>query len=262
MTPKQKLLMRILSVCLLLVGLYATLSAQSGFKIGVFGVPHYAYLLNADDLSQPAEQYQLETLPLMSGGVSLGLGIGNYFGIRFSPTYAQQGGTYSVRTGLTDEDRTHFTERLDYLQLPLMVGLNTNPLNRKFIFSVYLGASANFLTSVRSFNDNPLLAIQPPPGQVVLPEPIDRYQHLTWSLFGETGFDIQLPPENFLLNLRLRSDYTLTDVEDKSEVVRLQDGATVRSERYWQFIRGNNTRNADTQSLNLGLLIGITYNFR
>jgi hypothetical protein len=254
--------MRILTVCVLLLGLQLVLPAQSGLKVGIFGVPHYSYLFNGDDNSLPPQQYQLESMPVMSGGISLGLGLGNYFGIRFSPTYAQQGGKYSAQTGLTDEDITVFTERLDYVKLPLMIGLNTSPLRRKFIFSVYLGASANLLTSVKSFNNNPLLAIQPTPGQVVLPQPIDRYRSLVWSMMGETGFDIQLPPENFMLNLRVRADYAFTDAENKGVLVRVQQGGTVRSERYWQYIRGVNTRNDETIGINVGLLIGVTYNFR
>jgi hypothetical protein len=257
--PNQSL-MRFLTVCVLLLGLPMTILAQPGLKIGIFGVPHFSYLLNADDASLSEDAYRIENLPLMSGGISLGLGIGNYFGLRFSPTYAQQGGAFSALTGVTQ--RSRFTERLDYVKLPLMIGLNTNPQNRKFIFSFYFGASANVLTRALSFNDNPLLAIQPPSAVLTIPEPIDRFADLTWSIMGETGFDIQLPPENFSLNLRLRGDYTLTDVEDKETLVRIQEGGRVVSLPYWNYARGSGTRNADTFGLNVGLLVGVTYNFR
>ena len=252
--------MRFLIVCVLFLGVPVMMLGQSGLKVGVFGVPHYSYLFNADDASLSQDAYRVENLPLMSGGLSLGLGIGHYFGIRFSPTYAQQGGAYSSLTSPTD--RTRFVERLDYVQLPLMIGLNTNPVNRKFIFSFFLGASANFLTRAVSFNDNPLLAIQPPANVLSVPNPIERFAALTWSIIGETGFDIQLPPENFTLNLRLRGDYTLTDVENKEIPVRIQEGGSVISVPYWNYIRGSGTRNADTYALNAGLLVGVTYNFR
>lgn len=247
--------MRMLIFWTLMVGLFSILPAQRGFKVGFFGVPQVSFLMNEDDRSLAADQYSPEALPTMAGGISLGVGFTDNFGLRFSPTLAQQGQAY---TALTEGDiTTRFVERLNYFKLPLMIGFNTTPTARKFIYSLYLGASVDLLTQARSFNDNPFFFI---PSNVSIPPARDRYLDLAYSFIAETGFDVQLPPENFTLNLRLRGDYGLTDVENKDVTYRVVTNGQVETFRYWGNLRGEN-RTAVTQALNLGLLIGLTYAF-
>ncbi len=246
--------MRILVLSILCLGLLSPLSAQRGLKIGVFGVPQISYLNNADDNNLVDERYNAEALPTMAGGISIGLGFSDFFGLRFSPSLAQQGGAYTSLVGAVS---TRFVERLNYAKLPLMFGFNTPTAGRKFSFSFYLGASADFLLGAKSFNDNPFIIT---PDNVSIPPVRDRYQNMVYSFIGETGFDIQLPPDNFTLNLRLRGDYGLTDAENKDIEGRILQNGQVSSFSYWTNLRGE-TRSAITQGLNLGLLIGLTYSF-
>lgn len=244
--------MRIWLLSILFLGLTATLFAQKGLKVGVFGVPQISYLNNADDNSYSSDIYNQEALPTMAGGVTVGVGFTDMFGIRFSPTLAQQGGAF---TAVNDGETVRYVERLNYLKLPLMLGFNTSPVARKFIYSLYIGASLDLLTGAKSFNDNPFFFV---PSNVSIPPVQDRYMRMGYSFIGETGFDIQLPPENFTLNLRLRGDYGLNDAEDKTTTYRVVSNGQVNSFNYWNNVRGV-SRSAVTQALNLGFLIGITY---
>ncbi|MEM7655610.1 MAG: porin family protein [Bacteroidota bacterium] len=234
------------------------LQAQQGWKVGGFAQPQFVFLYNADDIELEPEAYTPEALWGMAGGVVLGYNFNDYFGFRVNGIFSQQGGKYSVIDGINSE--TNFTTRLEYFKVPLMIGFNTNPINRKVLFSIYAGMQAGFLTSAFLYNDNPAYDLLLSEEISRFPTGTELYNSIDYSVVGEVGFDVQLPPDNFTLNLRLRGDYSIQDVENKEATFRITEGGNTRNERYWPFFRGL-TRNADTFGLTAGLLVGVTYTF-
>ena len=55
------------------------------------------------------------------------------------------------------------------------------------------------------------------------------------------------------MNLHLRVDYSLVDVEDKEVSYQLTSGGSTSTVPFWPSTR------AETNALNAGILIGITY---
>lgn len=233
--------------------------AQKGLKLGIFGVPQAVFLYNADDLSLDEDFYRLEPLWGMAYGVNFGYNFNNYLGFRVNALYAQQGGAFSALRDI--ENRTTFVTRLNYVKLPLMLGFNTNPTNRKIIFTMYGGMQLNFLTGASEYSSYPTLTAPLPDNVSEYPRTIDLYEPLTYSAVGEIGLDIQLPPDNFVLNLRLRADYSFVDAENKGATYRVTENGSTSRVRYWEGVRGGITRRADTYAMSGGLLIGVTYTF-
>ncbi|MDX1906469.1 MAG: outer membrane beta-barrel protein [Bacteroidia bacterium] len=229
-----------------------TAYAQKGFKLGVFALPQASGHLNADDDALEPEVYDLKPLWGMGGGIDLGYNFSDYAGIRLNAIYAQQGTSYLA-------GETRYTQRLEYLRIPLMIGFNTEPADRKVVFSLYAGAQMNLLTQADMFNDNP--ADQGLPESVTsVPTEYSRFTPLHYAAVGDVGVDINLPPDNLVLTLRLRADYSFQDVENKNARLRITESGATRSELYWRYTRGT-TRNAETFALVGGLRIGLTYTF-
>ena len=242
--------------------LYAgTLSAQKGLKVGGFALPQAVFLLNTDDQALPNEEYKQELLGGMAIGGLLGYSLNDRVGIRLNLIYSQQGGRYSDRRDVSN--RTNFVRRLEYLKLPIMLGMNTNPNENKVSFSFYGGVQMALLTNAYMYNDNPSYIL--PVTDVVgdFPTPYETYQAFHYSVVGDIGADIKLSPRNFVLNIRLRGDYGLIDAEDKSvNIIRRTNGNTYE-QKYWEsaeFGRGLDA-NAETFNFTLGLLFGLTYSF-
>ncbi|RMG58658.1 MAG: PorT family protein [Bacteroidetes bacterium] len=233
--------------------------AQKGWKAGLIGVPQAVFLYNADDLSLDEDIYRIEPLWGMSTGLNLGYNFNDYLGFRVNALYAQQGGAFSALRDF--ENRTTFVTRLNYVKLPLLLGFNTGPENRKVMFTMYGGAQLNLLTGANEYSSYPMLEAPLPDNVSEFPRTTDLYEPLTYSLVGEMGLDIQLPPDNFVLNLRLRADFSPVDAENKGATYRVTDNGTTSRVNYWDGVRGGITRRADTYAMSGGLLIGLTYTF-
>lgn len=244
---------------LLLAGLALAVSplwSQKGLKLGAFVLPQYTTLLNADDSELDEDLYAREALWGMGGGVSLGYHFNDYIGLRLSAFYNQQGGAYSAQRDVLN--RTTYVNRLEYLKLPLMLYINSNPVSRKVQFVFAGGAQLDLLSRAFAYNDNPAYEAPLPDNILSVPSETEKYQRSLFSLTGLSGIDIQLPPDNLVLNLHFRADYQLSDAEDKDVRYRFLDNAVVRSAPYWRDFRGA-SRLAETYGLTAGLLIGVTY---
>lgn len=248
----------LLPVLLCLLFSPALLHAQKGLKVGAFGLPHLVQLYNMDDFNLEDEEFKPEALYGMSGGLTFGYNFNDYFGFRLNAIYSQQGGAYSVRKDINT--RVRFVNRLDYFKIPLMIGFNTNPIDRKWVFTAYAGGQIGFLTRAVSYDNNQTLTAPMSDNIVDFPSTFDTYNALTYAVVGHIGFDVQLPPDNFVLNLALRGEYNVVDAEDKRSSFLIQEGGVTQSQDYWEFARGA-TRNAETFGYTIGLLVGITYTF-
>jgi hypothetical protein len=244
----------VLVMCLLISG---ALYAQQGLKIGAFVLPQNSMLLNADDAGLSDDAFQYELLGGMSGGLVAGYNPVEYFGIRLNVMYSQQGGKYSVRSGV--ETRDAYVTRLEYLKIPLMIGFNSGFTNNKLIFSLYGGVQAGFLSRAYTYNNSVAYEAPLPENYTNFPTVSNRYERFDLSAVGDIGVDVALT-YNMVLNLHLRGDYSLQDAEDKTQEFRITEGGATRNQKYWEWARGL-TKNAETRNLTTGLLIGVTYTF-
>lgn len=236
----------------------ALLHAQKGLKVGGFGLPQWVQLYNMDDFNLDDDEFQSEALYGMSAGLLVGYNFNDFFGVRLNAIYSQQGGAYSVRQDINT--RIRFVNRLDYFKIPLLIGFNTNPIDHKWIFTAYAGGQIGFLTRANSYNNDRNLSAPLPDNFFDFPSTFETYQSLTYAVVGHIGFDVQLPPDNFVLNLALRGEYNLVDAEDKSASFLINEGGSSRSQDYWDYARGA-TRNAESFGYTVGLLVGLTYTF-
>ncbi|MCI4670979.1 MAG: PorT family protein [Bacteroidia bacterium] len=249
--------------------LFVSAFAQKGLKLGVFIGPQLGYHQNSSDQSLSEDIYQNSRLWGLNAGASIGYNFVDMFGIRVQAFYSQQGNSY-LRT--VDGVETRFVDRLDYLKLPLLIGFNTATERRKTSLSVYVGPQFALLTRVAEYNDNPsfgLLEGRDDPklllsnGEEILQRPgTDLYMPSLFGLVGEIGIDVQLPPDNLVMNLRVRQDLSFGDLENKdANATTFQDGVS-STFSYWRNAFGAaNNRSTTTAGLTSSILIGLTYTF-
>lgn len=244
------------SLLCLLLGLIASPTfAQKGLKFGGFFLPQASVLYNADDFDLDEDLFQAEALPGMAGGLLFGYHFNDIIGVRLNVIYSQEGGRYSARRDFSGRD--NFTTRLEYLKVPLLVGFNTDPLFNKIMFSAYGGIQANLLTKASTYSSNPVYVAPMPEGAYRLPATRDLYQWWTYSAVVDLGVDIFLT-QKAVLNISFRGDLGLTDSEDKAATYLFRNGGTSGTSEYWEWARGD-AANAETFSVNAGILFGLTY---
>ena len=251
----KKLLLPLL-ITLFLSSSYAGYS-QQGFKLGAFVMPQAVFLLNDVDLALDDDAYKLEFLGGMSGGLVLGYNFNDFAGLRLNVLYAQDGGKYSSRRDISA--RNNFVNRVEYIKIPLMIGFNTQPFDRKLMFTMYAGGQVSFLTRAFSYDDNPVFDPGLPSNISNFPSTYGTYSSFNYSIVGDIGFDIYLTSET-VVNLHIRTDYGLNDAENKDASFLLSEGGTTSSINYWNWTRGGTTA-GETHGLAIGLKIGLTYTF-
>ncbi len=250
------------------VTLVGSAFAQKGLKLGVFIGPQLGYYLNASDQMLETDVYQNTELWGLNAGLSLGYNFVDIFGVRLQAFYSQQGNSY-LRT--VDGVETRFVDRLDYIKIPLLIGVNTSTLRRKTSFTFFAGPQLSLLTRVAEYNDNPSFGLLEgrddpklflEPREVILQkDPQSLYLDQIWGAVAEIGIDVQLPPDNLVMNLRIRQDYTLGDVEDKTQTVTTFRDGESSTFPYWNNVFGRNNRVDPTFGLTTSILIGMTYTF-
>lgn len=243
-----------LGACLLIGG---TLYAQQGLKIGAFIMPQNSMLLNEDNAALPDDAFQYELLGGVAGGIVLGYNPIEHLAIRLNVLYSQQGGKFSVRSGV--ETRDDFVTRLEYLKIPLMIGVNSGFDNNKIIFSFNAGVQAGFLTQAYTYNNSVAYEAPLPENYTSFPTVREQYESMDLSAVADVGIDVALT-YNMVLNLHIRGEYGAQDAEDKAETFRITEGGETRNQKYWEWARGL-TQNAETRNFTTGLLIGVTYTF-
>lgn len=230
---------------------------QAGLKVGAFALPQLVWLVNADDDALGDDQYQQELLGGMAGGLQLGYNLTDLLGVRLNLIYSQQGGRYTRLNAAGT--RVNEVVRLEYVQLPLMVGFNSNPEFQKITFSAYGGIQLGVLAQAKEYDDNTEFELPLEQRVRTAPTLLQAYEDMDLSVVGDIGIDVRLDYD-LVMNLHLRANYSLQDVENKDAFVLLDDAGTSRQESYWDFVRDMDER-ASTRGLNIGLLIGITYTF-
>lgn len=247
--------MKKLFLTLTICALGGVLMAQQGLKVGAFVMPQASYLFNSQDIDLGDDLHRIELLGGMAGGVMVGYNFNDIVGVRANVIYSSEGGRYSTRRDIST--RNNYTTRLEYLKIPLMVGGNTSTLNRKVVFSLYGGVQLDFLTRANRYNDNPAFEAPAPENVNNIPSTSETMAAFNYSAVGDVGVDIYLTPDA-VLNLHIRGDYGLADSENKDASLKVREGGVTSDVKFWDYTRGA-AAIAETHSLNVGLLIGVTY---
>jgi hypothetical protein len=249
--------------CLLL---FFPAMAQKGLKLGVFAGPQLGYHLNADDQTLSENIYSPSNLWGLNAGVSLGYNFIDMFGIKVQAVYSQQGNAY---TRVIDEVETRFVDRLDYLKIPLLIGFNTSTDRRKVAFAFHVGPELVMLSRIAEYNDNPSFGLLEDRqdsklllenGERLLQRPAESlYIDQLYGIVGETGIDIQLPPDNVVFNLRIRHDMLFGDVENKDATATTYKDGESTTFSYWRYAFGKSgSRTSPTVAMSTSLGFGLT----
>jgi hypothetical protein len=258
--------------CLGLFVLFAfasQLQAQSGWKVGLVALPGYHTFLNTDDdaaFNPPTSQRLL--LPGMNGGLMLGYNAGS-FAVRLNALYGQQGhriGLNSITNGLGGNATcsyrgnqfacTHFTTRLEYFKVPLLLGFTTGGAEPpKVTFSFLVGGQASFLTKARIYDNNDVPINTIPTNATSFPDAFEQYAPIVYSGVADFGFDFELD-EALEMNLHLRGEYSISDVENKDASFRLTEAGRTTEFPFYPENRPT------TNSLSASLMVGLTYHLR
>ncbi len=251
-----------------ILGLLTLLSfaatAQKGWKFGAFALPQYVTMRNSDETALQTtntDDWKYAQLWGMGAGLGIGYNPVENFGMKVNVLYSHQG--YRHTTKHVDPDTTrnfaydqryNYVTRLDYLKIPFMMGIHSNYLDNKAVFSVSAGYQLDILLGGQWYDD--VLEYQAP-----RPDNISRYpdgiyrffRPLHHSIVGDMGLDFKLTDE-LAFNLHVRGDYGPGDVENKEQTIRITQNGSTSDVRYWTVNR------APTHSINVGILTGISYN--
>ncbi len=229
--------------------------AQKGWKVGGYFLPQFVNLYNQDEADFEEARYGYKPLAGMGLGLQGGYHFNDVFGFRLGVNYSQEGKRYSSSLGLPDT--VLYTQRLEYVQIPLMLTLNTNPVLSKASFVVSAGAQANFLVKASEYDNSQQVNVPLPDGVSSVPSVMSRYTPVTYSAVGEVGMDIKVA-YNATFNLRLRAVYGLVDSENKDASMYVRSNGVTQQVPYWIYVRGSE-HDAISRQLNAGLVIGLTY---
>lgn len=239
--------------------------AQSGLKLGAFAMPTVSTVFNETDNDQLDPGFVTRTpLQGMATGLILGWNPGDNIGVRMNIIYQQSGNQLAIRNIATGTSTCHYngdeyscnliTTRLNYLKIPLMLGITTSSYDTKTIFSFYLGAQVGMLVKAAQYDDK--LEFTPPvPANVTSwPDTYATYNKWDLAAVADIGFDIHLV-DDWVLNLHLRGNYSLKDIENKEAVYRITEGGKTEVKPFWDVNR------LESQNVTVGLMIGLTYTF-
>ncbi|MBX7242058.1 MAG: PorT family protein [Bacteroidia bacterium] len=231
-----------------------TVSAQKGMKYTLFVLPQSVTMRNADDRALQEldnDQFRYAHLWGIGAGAYVGYNPSENFGLRTGLLYSHQGYKYTAKS--TYYERNRFVTRLDYLKMPLMMGVSSNYMDNKAVFSFYGGFQFGWLLGGQMYDDVTEYVPAPDPNISRHPALRTIYSRMNNSLVAETGLDITLT-EDFALNLKLRGDYSLADAENKDATYRVTQNGQTQYVKYWEAGR------LKTHNLTGGLLVGLTYN--
>ncbi|MEZ4684879.1 MAG: hypothetical protein R3B47_02095 [Bacteroidia bacterium] len=207
-------------------------------------------------------------LPGMNGGLMLGYNAGS-FAVRLNAIYGQQGnriGLNSITNGLggnaicsyrgSQFQCTHFTPPGWDTSSTFAFGFQTGGAEPpKVTFSFLVGGQASFLTKAKIYdnNDTPIMSV--PSNVTSYPDAFEQFAPIVYSGVADFGFDFQLD-EALEMNLHLRGEYGITDVENKDTSYRLTEGGITSERMFYPDGR------ATTNSISASLVVGLTYHLR
>lgn len=196
--------------------------AQKGIYVGAQGVAQVNIIFNETDANQPGADYKSKLGS--SFGLSAGYNFTKNLGLGTEIMYSMIKQTYSDNT-------TYFTQKFNYLKVPVVFTYNSNPY-RKFMFTAKAGPQVGFLLKSRiSGASNPALNGNSK----------SQYKNVTLGAMVGTGVRMRLTG-NMVVDAGVRIDGSFTNTENKS---------------YHGYMPGRKT----SHDINAGLEMGVKYFF-
>ncbi len=218
-----------LGLCCALMSLSAL--AQQGLEIGLRVNPQSIWIFNDDDFAV-GDALDFENSFGMAYGLNVGYNMTDNFGIHAGVLVSSQGQRY-----VTDILGNDFNSQIDlnYLKVPVLLKLNSNPSSTVgFLFQV--GPQFSFLNSATYTND---LDVEQ--------DLKETYKSMAVELTFSLGTRIMLA-DALSLDISLRPDYSLTNIEDESASTTLGGiGIPTVDDR------------APSRNLTAGILVGVNY---
>lgn len=172
--------------------------AQKGFYVGTQGAGQVNIMFNKTDADKPGSDYK-STFGT-SFGVSGGYNFTNHFGVATEVNYSKLKQHYSDNT-------THFTQKFNYLKVPVLFTYNTDPA-RKFIFTAKAGPQLGIL-----MNSKISAASDPKMNGSVM----GNYNKFTLGAMVGTGVRMRVA-DHLYVDAGLRADGSITNTEKKNHV--------------------------------------------
>ncbi len=202
------------------MSLAGTAFAQKGFHVGVQGAPQISMMNNADD----KDDATLDMKPAfgVSFGVNGGYNFNKNMGIATEVVYSMQGQVYEMAG-------TDFTQRIDYLKIPVLFSYNTNPAS-KVMFTAKAGPQLGIKLSSKLTDTD---------GETVIDDTNEKFADMTFGATAGAGARINLA-KNLFLDAGLRFDYAFTNADDED-------------------FAGYTAGKATTYNMNAGVEVGLKY---
>ena len=196
--------------------------AQKGIYAGAQGVAQVNIMFNESDANKPGADYKSKLGS--SFGLSGGYNFTKNMGVGVEVMYSTMKQRYSDNT-------VHFTQKFNYLKIPVVFTYNSNP-DRKFMFTAKAGPQLGILlkSDISKASDTKLNG-----------NATSQYEKLTLGAMIGTGVRMRLT-EKMFLDAGVRFDGSFTNTEKKSH-------------------HGYTTGRTSSHDINAGLEMGIKYFF-
>jgi hypothetical protein len=250
----------------LALGIGQTLWAQKGLQLGLRIMPMLTQMRNADDAKAAPAAHSYVTTWGMTFGLSSMYAIDNHWSFGTNVLYSSQGHTYthSYDNGLGQQETATNAQRLRYVKMPFLAKWTTDA-TQKLAFMAEGGIQPGIMVEADEVRTN--LRVEPsgPPYVTYNQYPERRDTYKAFQLWGVLGVGTEIKLRyNVKLNLTLRTEYGLTDVEDKNAAyTRTLLNQTTQQPFYSP--RADRPSFTDSRPsshwITAGLNIGITYVF-
>ncbi len=207
---------------LLLINLFAFClfsHAQKGVYVGAQVAPLLSVTFNGDDVNNTGMDYKAKTS--YAAGLSAGYNFSKHFGAGVELMYTVEKQSYK-------DNLSGYTEKFQYLKIPVVLTYNTNP-DALVMFTAKAGPQLGIMmksTVSDAYNHSPEK---------------DKYNSLHLGAMAGAGISLRLT-DQVRVNTGLRFDGSITNLESKE----YRQGFTSRP---------------DTHHINAGIEVGIKYQF-
>ncbi|MCS7084735.1 MAG: outer membrane beta-barrel protein [Bacteroidia bacterium] len=263
-----------------LIALSHGAAAQVGWHLGMRVVPSKTWVLNGAD-SDIQSRWPDSLSRVGTYGVQFGLAYGYGFNAKFAAMgnilYSTQGQhhTYAYRKLDADGEYRKVTVvnelRLRYLKFPFLFRYTTNP-DRKVAFAAEIGPQLSLLLSELERTSDKRYRFEQMPNFYItnFPDRIETLRRVDFGAVVAAGVDVKLR-FNIKMNVQLRWDVGLVDVENKNATFNLTRDGITEEIKYYNFRPPNDpnytlhrdysSRRGASRNMTLGLGIGFAYIF-
>jgi opacity protein-like surface antigen len=218
---KKTILLTLMTVTTLLTVITGA-KAQKGLYVGVQGAAQVSVMFNETDADQPGADYKSKFGTAF--GVNAGYNFGKHMGVGTEVTYA------TIKQRYIDNSSS-FTQKFNYLKIPVLFTYNTNP-ERKVMFTAKAGPQLGILLRSK---------ITDASNSALNGNTKDQYKKLTFGAMAGAGVRMRML-DNVYLDAGLHVDGTISNTENKD-------------------YKGFAANRSKAHDLNMGLEVGIKYFF-